>query len=439
MRVRTRAVRRALAVPVVLGLAAAVLTVPTASDAAQYVRGPVLAAPSAPLADRVTSRKRAVDAEIAEMRETLEGTQQDLVEAVVALKRLEADLADARDDLARAEAEEKAAGERYAMIAGRLEAAQARESAAEEQIRAGQQAMQEARSDLGRIARDAYVNNGGTSQLALTLDATSPEEFAASLAASATALKLKQRAQERLTLQQVTNLHQEDYLSSLRLQTQAYLDEAERVLKAKQAAQDRAAQAQRRIAALVVRQQATVKMIEVRKASEQKRLDDLAAEQKRLQDVLRARAAAALAAARRRGHVVASSGSGFLGTPAAGPITSGFGWRTHPIFHVRRLHTGTDFGVPCGTTVRAAADGTVVLAGWAGGYGNRVVIDHGVVRGVSLATTYNHNSRLLVSNGQRVSRGQAVSISGTTGSSTGCHLHFEVLVNGSYTNPMAWL
>lgn len=444
MRSTATAKRRVLALPVLLGLAVATLVaVPGGSQAATFRAASALpgaAQPaSVPLADRVTKRKKAVDAAISDLRETLEGTSKELVEAVVALRRYQAELADAQEDLARARAEEAAAERRYTIVERQLDAAKGRESAAEASIRAGTEAMAQTRAELGRIARDAYVSNGAASQLSLTLDATSPEDFAASMAASATALKLKQRAQDRLASQQVTNLHRETYLSALRLQTEAYLDEAERVRAAKRVAQERAVAAQRRIAGIVAGQRRAVAVIQARKAAEQKRLNDLAAEQARLQATLRARAAAALRAARKRGRVVVTSGGGFLSIPAPGGVTSGFGWRFHPIFHVRRLHTGTDFGTGCGTTVRAAADGVVVSAGWSGGYGYRVVVDHGVVRGVSLATTYNHNSRLLVRSGQHVRRGQALSLSGTTGSSTGCHLHFEVLVNGNYVNPMNWL
>ena len=112
--------------------------------------------------------------------------------------------------------------------------------------------------------------------------------------------------------------------------------------------------------------------------------------------------------------------------------------RYHPILHIYRMHTGVDWGLACGSPVRAAADGTVISAGWAGGYGNRVVIDHGMVRGVDLASTYNHLTRILVGGGH-VSRGELIAYSGTTGLSTGCHLHFETLVNGSYVDPMGWL
>jgi murein DD-endopeptidase MepM/ murein hydrolase activator NlpD len=127
-----------------------------------------------------------------------------------------------------------------------------------------------------------------------------------------------------------------------------------------------------------------------------------------------------------------------LSRPVSAPVTSGYGRRWHPILHYWRLHAGTDFGAACGTPVRAAASGVVVRAGWAGGYGNQLVLDHGRMRGSHVATSYNHLSRILARSG-RVSRGQVVAYSGTTGLSTGCHLHFEVYVGGRTVNPMSWL
>ncbi len=132
-------------------------------------------------------------------------------------------------------------------------------------------------------------------------------------------------------------------------------------------------------------------------------------------------------------------GGGRLSRPATAPITSPFGMRFHPILKRWRLHNGTDFGVGCGTPVSAAADGRVVSSAFSTGYGNRVVVDHGDVDGIPLATTYNHLARRLVQVGSVVRRGQVVGISGTTGLSTGCHLHFEVLDNGSVVDPMGWL
>lgn len=121
-----------------------------------------------------------------------------------------------------------------------------------------------------------------------------------------------------------------------------------------------------------------------------------------------------------------------LSSPVPGAkVSSKFGIRFHPILHVYRLHAGCDLGVPVGTPIRAAADGTVVLASTTGGYGNTTVIDHGN----SLATLYGHQSQIVVAVGQVVHRGDVIGYSGNTGLSTGPHLHFETRIKGVPVNP----
>lgn len=127
--------------------------------------------------------------------------------------------------------------------------------------------------------------------------------------------------------------------------------------------------------------------------------------------------------------------TGTMTWPAEGEITSPFGWRVHPIFGTQRLHTGIDIGADYGDAIRAADGGVVIHADWMGGYGNAVIIDHG--NGIS--TLYAHNSQLLVNEGQTVSKGQTVARCGSTGYSTGPHLHFEVRQNGSPVNPLNYL
>ncbi len=127
--------------------------------------------------------------------------------------------------------------------------------------------------------------------------------------------------------------------------------------------------------------------------------------------------------------------TGALVWPYDGPITSPFGWRTHPIFGTQTFHTGIDIGADHGDPVVAADGGVVIYADWMGGYGKAVIIDHGG----GISTLYAHNSQLMVSEGQRVQKGQTISLIGTTGYSTGPHLHFEVRQNGSPTNPLSYL
>jgi murein DD-endopeptidase MepM/ murein hydrolase activator NlpD len=141
--------------------------------------------------------------------------------------------------------------------------------------------------------------------------------------------------------------------------------------------------------------------------------------------------------ARIRGQLAAAQGgatdsvpsSQGLIWPVSGPVTSPFGYRWG------RLHAGIDIGVPYGTPIHAAASGTVVLAGWTGGYGNYTCIDHGG----GLATCYAHQSSYAVSSGTVVSQGQVIGYVGNTGHSFGAHLHFEVRINGNPVDPLGYL
>ena len=121
--------------------------------------------------------------------------------------------------------------------------------------------------------------------------------------------------------------------------------------------------------------------------------------------------------------------------PVSGRISSPYGYRQHPIYKVRKLHTGIDIAAPTGTRIRSAGDGTVVHSARWGGYGNCVIVDHGG----GLATLYAHCSRLAVTNGQRVTHGQVIGYVGSTGLSTGPHLHFEVRKDGRPVNPSPYL
>lgn len=135
------------------------------------------------------------------------------------------------------------------------------------------------------------------------------------------------------------------------------------------------------------------------------------------------------------GNHGAGGGSGTMIWPASGPITSPFGWRTHPIFGTQIYHSGIDIAADYGVPILAADGGVVIYAGWMDGYGYAVIIDHGG----GISTLYGHSSELLVSEGQRVNKGQTIALVGSTGYSTGPHVHFEVRKDGSPVSPFNYL
>lgn len=216
----------------------------------------------------------------------------------------------------------------------------------------------------------------------------------------------------------------------------------------------------RQLDALAAEAEKTQKEIAAKKAEQQKVLDaaksnkaaaaqmeqDLNAQLASVRNLIQQRLAAAEAA--RQAAQQASSdeggggsddnyvqGTGAMGWPCSGPITSPFGYRTHPIFGTTIFHAGIDIGVDYGTPIHAADSGVVVYSGWISGYGNAVIIDHGG----GISTLYGHNQSLAVSEGQSVSKGSVIAYAGSTGNSTGPHCHFEVDVNGSPVNPMGYL
>ncbi len=121
--------------------------------------------------------------------------------------------------------------------------------------------------------------------------------------------------------------------------------------------------------------------------------------------------------------------------PVHGRISSGYGYRTHPIRGTRHMHAGIDIAVPRGTSIRAVSNGKVVLSGWVQGFGNTIVIDHEN----GYKTLYAHNSKLLVHSGSRVNKSQKIALAGSSGQSTGPHLDFRIYLNGKEVNPMNYL
>lgn len=168
-------------------------------------------------------------------------------------------------------------------------------------------------------------------------------------------------------------------------------------------------------------------------------LSDFEADNKRIEKLIKdAEAAEAKRIAEEKARAAASVYTGGLigwPVPSSGTITSGYGNRTNPISGKPEFHSGIDIAAAYGASIVAAESGAVVSAGWNGGYGNAVVISHGG----GLSTLYAHNSQLLVSVGDVVKKGQVIAKAGSTGYSTGNHLHFEVRVNGAHTGPLKYL
>ena len=411
-------------------------------------------------ADLDDDRQR-VDREIAQQHAALEGVNAELAQAYLALQRTRAQVPAAQAALAIAQASARAAAARHDAVAAQLRVAQANESRAAEQQLSTTARIEATQRAIDAFAADLFQGGGGGSQLSVALGATSPDDFAARIVLADTISSMTGHALDDLAAARAEASATQSYLAAVRAEVAELKRQAEVALAQARTAQAQAQAAKDAVDALERRQSALAADVESRKASHEAELAQLEAEQAQIRAALveqarrareeAARQAAAEAAARAAAQSSGRSytppaadtnpspGGGFLSRPMSGPVTSEFGWRIHPIWGNRRLHTGMDLAAPCGAPVYAAAAGTVISAGWAGGYGNRVMIDHGIQRGVDLVTSYNHLQSFVVGRGQRVGRGQLIAYEGTTGSSTGCHLHFETLEDGSYVNPRGWL
>ncbi|MBD2340693.1 peptidoglycan DD-metalloendopeptidase family protein [Calothrix sp. FACHB-156] len=163
--------------------------------------------------------------------------------------------------------------------------------------------------------------------------------------------------------------------------------------------------------------------------------NQLEQDSKNLEVLIQQKVAEAQAKTNSNSKSVIIRGTGMFAYPSDAPTSSPFGWRIHPILGYRRFHAGLDFAASYGSTIRAADSGTVIFAGWYGGYGKAVIIDHGN----GITTLYGHTSELFVTEGQGVQRGQAIASVGSTGLSTGPHLHFEVRRDGTPVDPASYL
>jgi murein DD-endopeptidase MepM/ murein hydrolase activator NlpD len=417
-----------------------------------------LAVPASALSttDDPGARKKKVDSQIEQLKSDMDETNAALAAAHAALVATQAKLPGAQAALAAAQAAADEAAAADAQAAQELQIAQANQAKALDQLRATNWSILNTRGRVKQFAAQIYQEQG-LGQLDVAMNSQSPQQFADRLALVGTVMDLQSQSIGRLEVAQADQTAQRAKLKALEDDSARAKVKAEQAVTKAVTTRDAAAAAKNsldQLAATQAKQEADVK---AQADAERKRLDEMTAESNRLSAELAyrarqqrraelARLAQIAAAARAAGRPATTTtlaptptGGGVLTVPMPGAVvTSEFGLRFHPILHYWRLHAGRDYAAPCGTPVHAAADGVIVSAGWGGGYGNRVVIDHGLKGSTSLSSSYNHLQSIAVSSGS-VSRGQVIGYEGTTGLSNGCHLHFEVYENGTPVDPRRWL
>ena len=444
----------------------------TAAGTATVLSASLLVGSSAVANPDPAGEKARVDAGIDRLEDSLSDTSAALTKAYRKLEQTRARLETARQTLVAAREAEAAADRHHQEMVARLEVARANEARAVERLEHTRDRLDDTRRRVASFAAQMYQEQG-LGELSVAMDAESPTDLASRLAMADTVMTVQNDSIDELTTMKAGLVAQESHLRALREEVAAAEQAAKRALARATAARERAVRAKVHLTSLEGEQTRHTAQLKAERAKDRERLRQMRAESRRLQKQLeriarqaRIRAAkiaaakAARAAQRQRELAAAQraarssspapapapapappatpSSSGYLSYPVNAPISSEFGYRLHPIYHEWRLHAGMDFAAGCGTPIHAAASGTIVSAGYAGGAGNMTVINHGVHRGVSLATVYMHQSSFAVRGGH-VNRGQVIGYVGTTGSSTGCHLHLETRENGTPVNPRTWL
>lgn len=386
-------------------------------------------------ADDLKHRQRSVERKVDHAHDALDASSRQLRRATARLEEARESLSTARSRLAIARGKLSVAQERDAAMQAELEVAEAELAAAEADLTSGRQELGTQRDVVAGTISDIYMEGD-------------PELLAfASMLGSETTADLTRRAEVRDVIvgretRAYDRLHAAEVL--LEVRRRQVEDAKEVVAQKREAAADHLvemaqleveAEAARASVSALVGKRAKARAVANRvRASDLRKVRRLEREAARIKEMLRRRAMAAL----RRSNGRSGPSGGALGYPVDGPVTSPFGFRTHPIYGYYGLHDGVDFGPGCGAPIRAAGSGRVVASYYSSVYGRRLIVDHGAVAGVGLATIYNHASGYSVGVGAQVQRGQVIGYVGNSGWSTGCHLHFTVMANGRAVDPSNW-
>lgn len=401
--------------------------------AAVLVSTLVAAPPSG--ADDLRDKQSKVEKKIDSAEDDLHSSSTAARKASKALAASRKKLATAQGALTAAETKVTAAKAEDVRMQTALTQAEAELTAAEKALADGEKKTDTQQAAVASTITDFYQQ--GDPQLlafASLLDAQTPADLARQSEMNQAIVDREAQGYQELVAARVLLDVQRKQVQKARDAVKVQREAAAAHLVAMEDLEAKAEQARNQVAQLVEANRTAAAAAAAARAADEAQLAQLRKEEDRIAALLRKRAAS------RKARATPGKSDGILRAPVdGGRLSSPYGYRRHPIYGYWGMHDGQDWAVGCGTPMYATASGTIVEKYFSSVYGNRMVLDHGILAGVNVASIYNHATRYVVSTGEHVRRGQLVGYVGSTGWSTGCHLHFTVMVNGSTANPVNWL
>lgn len=374
-------------------------------------------------ADDLIDKADQLDQRIDDTEEALEGASARLQRAAADLSEAQSQLPSARAAYSAAAGRLVSARERLALIRQQLRELRAQQVKVQGEIEAAQRRITRSETLIARIVRYQY-QTGGYAELQVVLDAESPTDFVQRVMATQSVTDSQAEVIDRLNADKSVLAAREQQMQVTEEAIAATEAEAEKQVDELAGLADEARDAKRAVKNLIDQRASALRVAEEERAAEEQRLADLKAAQEALAAQIAQSASTGTATGRLIWPLPGYAGGG------------GVGWRVHPVYGYRSCHTGIDISAPSGTEIIAARAGSVIRveADNGGPYGNNTLIDHGN----GLATFYAHQSGFAVAQGDRVAKGEVIGYVGSTGYSTGSHLHFEVHINGVPHDPMGW-
>ncbi|MDN5686805.1 MAG: peptidoglycan DD-metalloendopeptidase family protein [Brachybacterium sp.] len=439
--------------PLVL-LAAAMLVLTTA------LVGPMAPASADGSKEDKVAEKAEVDQKLEDIRISLGGVSDELADTYMALAETELlipqaqqELEDAQDELAAAQAENE-------RIGNRLTAAEAEEDELTGAVETGQAEVDSSDEELAEVALSAYKGGGMPNPSSIYVGGQGPQETVDRSMNYRLTMASQGNRLDTLRSDQAVTENSANRLTAVREEIDDLKVEAEEAVDRTTAAEDAAADAKAELDDLYTTQQSQRDDLEAKKAQYQEdeanletrsstldeEIAELARQEREREE--RARQERAEAQAQKNnsggsGGDTSSSRSANTGGGWAYPVNarlnSNFGWRDHPIYHTRKLHAGVDFPVACGTPVGATHSGRVIAHAYNSGAGKKMILSHGIHNGKLVTSSYHHLQSYGPPVGTQVSAGDTIGQVGTSGSSTGCHLHFEIQEDGNSVDPAGYL